>query len=165
MSVNIRASEYKPAKEKDTARTICICIAIFSFVLLLFVAALPSRYEKYNEKLDYMLVKEAQNSAESMVIPGKEGSLSLIYTLQAGSFNDLQRAKTQYDSIKHALTSEDLAYLRIEKVDQFYTVRIGKFGEWSNAETFLNKIKPQVSSAIIMEAYIKDERIEKLHSS
>ena len=165
MSVNIRASEYKPAKEKDTARTICICIAIISFVLLLFVAALPSRYEKYNEKLDYMLVKEAQNSAESKVISGKDGSLSLIYTLQAGSFNDLQRAKIQYDSIKHALTSEDLAYLRIEKVGPYYAVRIGKFGEWTHAETFLDKIRPQLSSAIIVQAHIKDERIEKLHSS
>ena len=165
MSVNIRASEYKPAKEKDTARTICIGITVISFALLLLVAALPSRYEKYNQKLDDILIKEAQKKADSKVIPGKDGNLSLIYTLQAGSFDDLQRAGKLYDSIKNDLTSEDLAYLRIEKVGKYYAVRIGKFGEWRNAETFHDKIRPQLSSAIIVQAHIKDERIEKLHSS
>ena len=138
---------------------------VISFALLLFVVALPARYEKYNEKLDDILIKETQNHAENKVIPGKDATLSLIYTLQAGSFNDLQRAIKQYDSIKHDLTSEDLAYLRIEKVGQYYAVRIGKFREWSNAEIFHHKIRPQLSSAIIVQAHIKDERIEKLHSS
>jgi len=204
LSVNNRTSEYKPAKEKDTARTICICITVISFTLLMLVVALPSMYEKYNEKakneaisrleyisenmdediaaslsakkstdnvelpdviLDDIRTKETQNSAESKVIPRKGGSLSLVYTVQAGSFDDLQSARKLYDSIINDLTSEDLSYLRIEEVGQYYAVRIGKFEERRSAEIFHEKTSSQLSTTMIMQVYIKEERIKKLHSS
>jgi len=194
LSVNIRDSEYKPAKEKDTARTICICIAVISFALLSIVVAIPSMYENHNEKaeeeamhhleyiskntdediavslsekkrLDDIRIKEIQNNAKSKSIFRKDGTLSLVYTVQAGSFADLQRARKQYDSITNDLTAEDLAYLRIEKVGQYYAVRIGKFGERSHAEIFRKKIRQQLSTTMIIQAYIKEERIKKLHSA
>jgi hypothetical protein len=204
LSVNNRDSEYKPAKEKDTARTICICITVISFALLMLVVALPSMYEQYNEKteeeairrlvniskntdediaaslsakkstdhvklpeviLDDISTKEMQNSAESKVIPRQGGTLSLVYTVQAGSFDDLQSARKLYDYITNDLTTETLAFLRIEQIGQYYAVRIGKFGERSHAEIFHDKIRSQISTAIIIEAYIKEERIKKLHSS
>jgi hypothetical protein len=160
LAVNNRASGIQPAKEKDTARTICICITVISFVLLTLVVAMPSMYEKYNEQAE----KEALFRAESKV-PGKDETLSLVYTVQAGSFDDLQSAKKLYDYITNDLTTKDLAYLRIEKVGQYYAVRIGKFGERSHAEIFHEKIRLQLSTAIIMQAYIKEERMKKLHSS
>ena len=170
----------------------------------MLVVALPSMYEKYNEKdkkeaisrleyiskdmdediaaslsakkstdnvelpdviLDDIRTKETQNSAESKVIPGKEGSLSLVYTVQAGSFDDLQSARKLYDSIINDLTSEDLSYLRIEEVGQYYAVRIGKFEERRSAEIFHEKTRSQLSTTMIMQVYIKEERIKKFHSS
>ena len=204
MSENNRASKIKAIKEKDTARTICICIAIIPFALLILAVALPSMYKKYNEqaeketllRLEYLnnnvdeeiatalsankstekveepeavsddiRSKESHDSAESKVIPRKDGTVSLVYTLQAGSFDGLQSAIKLYDSIINDLTTEDLAYLRIEKVGQYYAVRLGKFGERSNAEILHEKIRSHLSTAIIMQAYIKEERIKKLHST
>ena len=161
MSVNNRASNINPAKEKDTARTICICISIIPLALLILSFALPSAYEKYKEKAEI----ESQISAENIVIPRVNSTLPLVYTVQAGSFDNLKRAKKLYHSITNVLTSEDLAYLRIEKIGQYYAVRIGKFGDRSIAEIFHEKIKSQLSTTMIMHAYIKEERIKKLHSS
>jgi len=156
LSANNRASEYKSAKEKDTARTVCICMAVISFVLLILAVAMPSMYKKYNDK--------AEKETIGLNVTLKD-STPLIYTVQAGSFDSLQRARKLYDSIISDLTEEDVAYLRIEKVGQYYAVRIGKFGEWSYAERFHERIRSQLSTAILVEAYIKEERIKKLHTS
>jgi hypothetical protein len=131
-------------------------MTVISFTLLILVVAMPSMYKKYNE----MAEKEAIGHNVEL----KDGNLPLIYTVQAGSFDDLQRARKLYDSIKGNLTTEDLAYLRIEKVGHYYAVRIGKFGEWRYVEIFHDKIRSKFSTAIIMQAYIKEERIKKLHS-
>lgn len=204
MSVNNRVSKYKLTKEKDTARTICICIAVISFALLILVAALPSMYEKYNENaekeeissleynskninediaaslsakkstdnvelpeivLDDIHANASQDSIERKAVPGPDGPLPLVYTIQAGSFNDMDSAWKLYDSIMNKLYQKDLAYLRIEKVGQYYAVRIGKFKERSHVEIFHENIKSQLATAMIMQAYIKEERVKKLHSS
>jgi cell division septation protein DedD len=108
---------------------------------------------------------ESQKSTESPFIQSNDDALSLVYTVQAGSFDDLHRAGILYDSIINNLSSEDLAYLRIEKVEQYYAVRIGKFHERNDAEKFFEKIRPYLSTSFIIQAYIKEERIKKLHSS
>ena len=204
MSVNNRSSKYNPAKEKDTARIICIGIPVILFTLLILAIALPSMYEKYSGKdekeairrlehlsknidkyiatslsekestdnadlpetiSDDIRTKETQNSAGTKFIPGKGDTLTLVYTVQVGSFDDLESAIRLYDSIINDFTTADLAYLRIEKVGQYYAVRIGQFGERTHAEIFHEKIRLYLSTAIMMQAYIKKERIKKLHSS
>ncbi|UCH81678.1 MAG: SPOR domain-containing protein [Nitrospiraceae bacterium] len=109
--------------------------------------------------------KESQDSAVMENMHGTDNTLSLVYTIQAGSFNDLNRAEKLYDFIVNELDSEDLAYLRIEKVGRYYAVRLGKFGEQRNAKIFLNKIMSHLSTLSMMKAYINTERIVKLHSS
>jgi hypothetical protein len=86
-----------------------------------------------------------------------------IYTIQTGSFIEIERAQMQFDSIVQILNKRELEYLRIEKVDKYYSVRLGKFSGYTNTEKLFQTIKPQLSSAIIMKAYIKDERIISLY--
>ncbi len=114
---------------------------------------------------DGMRAKESQDGAEGDVISGQDDIHSLVYTIQAGSFYDFHRAGKLYDSIMNKLNTEDLAYLRIEKVGQHYAVRLGKFGEQRHAKIFHEKIMSLLSTASIMKAFIKKERIKKLHSS
>jgi hypothetical protein len=86
-----------------------------------------------------------------------------IHTVQTGSFIEIERAQKQFDSIVQILNKRALDYLRIEKVDKYYCVRLGKFASYAKTEKFLQTIKPQLSKALIMEAYIKDARIIRLH--
>lgn len=86
-----------------------------------------------------------------------------IFTIQAGSYKDIPDAQQQFESIARDLDNDDLAYLRIEKIGKFYTVRIGKFNDRAGAEQFLGKHKAVLSGAIVMDAYFKDERIERLY--
>jgi hypothetical protein len=115
--------------------------------------------------LDDIRTKEIQNSAESKVIPRKDFTLSLVYTVQAGRFDTMPRARKLYDSIINDINSEDLAYLRIEKAGRHYVVRIGKFEERRYAEIFHERIRSQLSTAMIIQDYIKEYRIKKRHSS
>ena len=197
-------SEHKPARGKNTARTICRCIPVLLSVFLILVVALPLTPEKDNGKaekealnrlefflknmdedmaaslsakkstdnaelpeviLDDISTKEIQNSAESKVMPGKDFTLSLVYTVQAGRFYNMYKARKLYDSIINDISTEDLAYLRIEKAGQYYVVRIGKFEERRYAEIFHERIRSQLSTAMIMQDYIKEYRIKKRHSS
>jgi hypothetical protein len=80
--------------------------------------------------------------------PRQKPVLPLIYTVQAGSFEDMESALKQYDAILNSLSEEDMDYLRIEKIGPYYTVRIGKFEDHDEAESFHKKILPELSDAL-----------------
>lgn len=86
-----------------------------------------------------------------------------IYTIQTGSFSEIERAQKQFDSIMQILNKKELEHLRIEKIDKYYCVRLGKFEGYTKTEKLLQVINPKISKAIIMEAYMIDERIIRLH--
>ena len=88
-----------------------------------------------------------------------------IYTIQTGSFTEIKDAMQELNSILHTLNKKMLNLLRIEKIGKFYTVRFGRFDNYKNAEKNLKAIKPQLSAAIILQAYIKDGRIIRLYSN
>ena len=87
----------------------------------------------------------------------------IIYTIQTGSHTKKADAEEEFNSILQALNKKEHDYLRIEKIGKFYTVRFGKFDNYDNTEKFLKAIKPQLSTAVILKAYIKNERIIKLY--
>jgi hypothetical protein len=87
----------------------------------------------------------------------------LIYTIQTGSFNTADDAQKHFNSIVTKLNKENLDNLRIEKIGDFFSVRIGKYEGYSIAVKSFQKIKPQLSDTFIMEAYFKDERIIKIY--
>jgi L,D-transpeptidase ErfK/SrfK len=87
----------------------------------------------------------------------------LIYTIQIGSFIKIKRAQKLFKSIIKGLKGKELDYLRIEKIGEFYSVRLRKFENYTTAKNFLKLNKTQLSAAIILKAYIKYDRVVKLY--
>ncbi len=56
------------------------------------------------------------------------------------------------------LDEEKLGYLRIEKVGEYYAVRLGRFQDYVSAREFLQDIRPKFPRAFVLKAYIIDER-------
>ncbi len=82
-----------------------------------------------------------------------------IYTIQTGSFTYLNNALDRFTSIAEELNEKELDHLRIERVGEFNTVRLGKFEDLQSAGEFLSSIESRLTEAIIVNAYIKDNRI------
>ena len=82
-----------------------------------------------------------------------------VYTIQTGSFTYIHYARDRFNSIAEELNDKELDHLRIEKVGEFNTVRLGKFEDLQSAGEFLSSIKSRLAEAIILNAYIKDKRI------
>jgi tetratricopeptide (TPR) repeat protein len=95
--------------------------------------------------------------------PHSSRASQLIYTIQTGSFQDEADARKQYDYVLRSLSGQEAEYLRIEIVDRFYTVRIGKFESYSDTEKRYRTVKSLLSEAMIMKAYIIDDRLVELH--
>jgi cell division protein FtsN len=81
------------------------------------------------------------------------------YTIQTGSFLKLERAQKKFDSIPQILNGKEISFIRIEKIGKYYTVRIGSFEDIETAKKFMQEITPPLSEAVILKAYIKNERI------
>jgi hypothetical protein len=84
-----------------------------------------------------------------------------FHTLQTGSFPEFSNAMKQFNSILHGTSKEGLEYLRVEKIGEFYAVRIGKFASYTAAEEFLRENSLKLVGAIILEAYIRGKNIMK----
>jgi cell division protein FtsN len=97
--------------------------------------------------------------------PSQADSTESIFTIQAGSFINIADAAKQFDAVAYVLDEKKLDYLRIEKVGKYYSVRIGKFKDYATAEKLLQAIKPRLSPAIILKAYIKNDRIMRLYKN
>lgn len=89
----------------------------------------------------------------------------LIYTIQTGSFLHAADARKQFNSMVQRLNETELDYLRIEKIGKFYSVRLGKFEKRYEAEKFLRTIQQQPATFLLMKAYDKKERIERLYKT
>jgi hypothetical protein len=89
---------------------------------------------------------------------------TLIHTIQVGSFEDIEGATRQYNFVIDRLNKEALDNLRIEKIGQYYSVRLGNFIDPVNGNNLHKTVKHLFSSPILMKAYIKDERIIKRYS-
>ncbi len=83
----------------------------------------------------------------------------LIYTVQTGSFIGLYRAQNQFNFIAELLQPKDNDNLRIEKIGSFYTVRLGKFDNKASAEDLLQKLIHKFKSAVVLKAYMINDRI------
>jgi len=88
-----------------------------------------------------------------------------IYTIQTGSFQNIGQARNQYDSLMQRFKDNEIDYLRIEKIGKFHSVRLGKFDKRDEAEKYFSLNKEQLKSSIVMKAYYKEDRIEKLYVS
>jgi len=90
-------------------------------------------------------------------------AIQAVYTIQTGSFESIDDAHKQFSHIVKELNDIKLDNLRIEKIGDFYSVRLGKFKAYSKAEQLNKTITPYFSQSYILKAYIKDERIVRLY--
>ncbi len=88
-----------------------------------------------------------------------------VYTIQAGSFRGIERARVQFDFITNLLQKKAYDNLRIEKIGDFYTVRLGKYDKYSSAKNQLRELMHKIDSLHILKAYIKEDRIIMQQSS
>jgi tetratricopeptide (TPR) repeat protein len=84
-----------------------------------------------------------------------------IYTFQMGSFNRIEDAGKLFEATAKVLREKETDHLRIEKIGRFYTVRLGKFTKRYEAEKFFQPIKDRIADSLLMEAYYREERIQK----
>ncbi len=87
----------------------------------------------------------------------------LVYTIQIKSLSKIADAQKQFNFILLYLNKEYLDLLRIEKVEELYTLRLGKFEKYESTKKFLHDMRPRLSEAIILKAHIKNERIIRLY--
>jgi hypothetical protein len=83
----------------------------------------------------------------------------LVYTIQIETQLKLADAQKQFNYLLSSLNEKNRDLLRIEKVGKYYTVRLGRFENYNTAKNFQQEMSPQLSGAIILKAYIKNERI------
>jgi cell division protein FtsN len=86
-----------------------------------------------------------------------------IYTIQTGSFLKVEQAEKEFDMMLQILNGKEISFLRIEKIGKYYSVRLGKFIDYNSAEQFIITATPDLSNAIILKAYIKENRIIRLN--
>ena len=82
-----------------------------------------------------------------------------IYTIQMGSFLTLDRAQNEFNSLMGALTNKYRSFLRVEKIGKFYTVRIGEFESYRNAENFIESAPLNILKTNIIKAFLKYDRL------
>ena len=90
-------------------------------------------------------------------------SAELIHTIQIGSHLTEPRAKQQYGSVLDMLKEEERGYLRIEKIGNYYVLRLGGFTTSREAEGLLLTVNTVYPDAIMMTAYISANRLVKMH--
>ena len=99
---------------------------------------------------------------ESMEVAYYQQEPQLVYTIQTGSFLYMEYARKQFNNLIKSFNKKRLDYLRIEKIGRYYAVRLGEFDSHAAAKRFFRANKTHLSKAIILDAYIKDERIKEL---
>ncbi|MBI4698824.1 MAG: tetratricopeptide repeat protein [Nitrospirae bacterium] len=97
--------------------------------------------------------------------PAVSYSVQSVFTVQTGSFDTLEVAQKEFDSLVALLNSDELDSLRIEKIGIYYCVRLGRFDDQSGAENFLSPLRAKLPDAVILKAYYSESRILKLINS
>ena len=87
-----------------------------------------------------------------------------FYTVQTGSFTTKKIAAKQFNSLSIGLDERERAHLRIEKIGNYYAVRVGKFNDRISADKFIQARAAKFTGAIILKSWFHEKRIIKLYS-
>jgi len=88
-------------------------------------------------------------------------ALDEYYTLQLGSFKQEGPALKLYGLLLKELDKTYLRFLRVERIKDYYVVRIGKDSSYKEAIEFANVIRNRFPDSILMKAFYIRERIIK----
>ncbi len=92
-------------------------------------------------------------------VKNSNGALQKIFTIQTGSYLNKVNAQNQFKSVINGLSGKTISNFRIEKIGNYYTIRLGTFEDRIAANEFLRSNKSKLPSAIVLEAYLKDKNI------
>ena len=84
-----------------------------------------------------------------------------FYTIQLGSFSQQEFAVTEYDRIQRIVGEDHNDGLRIEKIQNFFTVRLGKFKTLAKLGELHDLLKIKNVSNKAIKAYIRTDRVVK----
>jgi hypothetical protein len=115
------------------------------------------------EKGAYNNISTENKIIEKSMVDNTNKAYRTFYTIQAGSFKSRMNAHHQFNTLIKLLDKKEFTHLRIENIDNLNVVRLGKFEGYSHALKLIKDIKPHISNAFVLEAYIKDENITKLY--
>ncbi|MBC8413349.1 tetratricopeptide repeat protein [bacterium] len=120
-----------------------------------------------SEKIITGKVEAEKNERKSPATEHLEGIQNLgaeqeYHTIQIVSYVNEAPAKRHYDTVAAKLNPGELGYLRIEKIGDYYTLRLGKFGDYRGAAGFLESIRKEFPDAVLKKAYIKEDRIVRM---
>jgi hypothetical protein len=88
-----------------------------------------------------------------------------FYTIQAATYKGPQSADHGYELLEKGLRGDDRNLLRIEKVGAYFSVRLGRAERVAPLQDLLARVQGIFPSALIISAFIKDERIVKAFSA
>ncbi len=86
-----------------------------------------------------------------------------IYTIQIVSHFKLKAAQKEYADILEKFDKHELRYLRIEKIGEYYALRLGKYDKELEAKEVYRSFKSRLPSSFIIKAYFIQERIEQMY--
>jgi cell division protein FtsN len=118
--------------------------------------------EKSDDNIELATIHKQQNEIPDQMVSTKPEERT-YFTIQAGSYLLSNNARNRFESLIDKLDSSNLDGLRIEQVGQYYTVRLGRFDDYDSAAQFLSSLNDRITSALVLDAYIKDKRIVKLY--
>jgi hypothetical protein len=121
--------------------------------------------QPYKETQDLVQEDTPDTGIETAEIAEPENSIQAdsgtFFTIQTGSYIYRVNAQNEYQSIVQDLIGSELSHLRIEKIGNYFAVRLGKFDDQVTAMKFLSSLKSHTATAMILNAYVKEERIVK----
>jgi tetratricopeptide (TPR) repeat protein len=115
------------------------------------------------QKVTYNNIVAKSKTIGGSMLNNHNEAYQTFYTIQTGSFKNKMYAQRQFNTLIKFSYKKDFNHLRIERIDNFNVVRFGKYDGYSHAAKLIKEIKPYISNAFILEAYIKYENIIKLH--
>lgn len=104
-------------------------------------------------------IETRQHNQHSTSVSHQPHTPQKIYTIQTGSFLNLARAQKEFNSLMNVLKKKYRSFLRIEKVKDFYTVRLGKFDSYSSAEDYIKFVSTAIPEPLILKTIISQERL------
>ncbi len=109
--------------------------------------------------LHSLLLPGGSSAAAETVMAGGS-SPSMVYTVQAASYDHLAAAKRAYQRLLAELPEEVRGHLRVETVGGVHALRVGSFATRGAAAETLDATRHLNRGAYVMQAYILPERIQ-----
>jgi hypothetical protein len=88
-----------------------------------------------------------------------------IYSVQIGSFKQIENAEKQCRSLQKKIDLSQKETWRIEKIGSRYAIRIGQFTQENPALELLSRVKQTVPDAILLKGASKKAKIVRLYEA